>query len=106
MTTDYVLGYHVPQKMKDEGVSEYVVSFRDLTLKKLQTIEIKAAGQYYYFVGGFSSEIRITSETGIYDLIDDKVNEMQHEHTTKLTIVNRSNGILHLQFVVVALKNK
>ena len=53
MTTEYVLAY-VPRKMKELGAEDrYVLSFRDLTLKKNQKLEIKADGEYYYFVGGF-----------------------------------------------------
>lgn len=105
MTTQYVLAY-VPRKMKELGAEDrYVLSFRDLTLKNKQSLQIKADGEYYYFVDGFTSEIRITSETGVYDLLDDKINEMQHEHTGTLSIVNKGTNLLHLQFIVAIPKN-
>jgi hypothetical protein len=88
--------------MKVTGAGDnYLLSFRHLTLKANQTIVIKATGEYYYFVGGFSDEIKIISDTGAYDLLNVKLTEMQHEHTGKITIENKNAALLHLEFIVV-----
>jgi hypothetical protein len=104
MTTDFVIAY-VRRKMKDEGHgNQYVLGFRELKLRNKEKVVINATGQYYYLVGGFSTDFTIASESGLYDLVTDKTNETQHEHTGKITITNKLDPILHLQFIVVTPK--
>ncbi len=104
MTSEYVLAY-VPRKMKAIGAEDYALSFRELPIKKTVTLEIDATNQFYFFVAGFSADITITSETGVYDLLDTTTNEMQHEHTGKIKIYNRGSGTVFLQFIVVIPNN-
>lgn len=105
MTTDYVLAY-VPRKMRELGVNEnYALAFRELVIKPNGEITIDAQGQYYFFVGGFTSNVSIKSETGVYDLTISSINESIHEHTGKIKITSRTSEILHLQFVVVIPNN-
>jgi hypothetical protein len=104
MTTDFVIAY-VRRKMKEEGHGDkYLLAFREIKLRAKESIVIKAIGQYYYFVAGFTTDITIVSDTGVYDQVTDKTNEIQHEHTGKITITNKLNPILHLQFIVVTPK--
>ncbi len=104
MTTDFVIAY-VRRKMKEEGHGDkYLLAFREIKLRAKETIVIKATDQYYYFVDGFTADILIVSDTGVYDQVTNKINEMQHEHTGKITITNKINPILHLQFIVVTPK--
>ena len=101
MTTDFVIAY-VRRKMKEEGHGDkYVLGFRELKLRAKEQVVIAATGQYYYLVGGFTTDVTITSDLGVYDLVTDKTNEAQHEHSGKITITNKLNPILHLQFIVV-----
>jgi hypothetical protein len=104
MTSEYVLAY-VPRKMKALGVNEnYALSFRELPVKGTVTLVIEAVGQYYFLVAGFSPDISIESETGIYDQTA-STNELQHEHTGKITIQNRGSATIFLQFIVVIPNN-
>ena len=92
--------------MKALGVNEnYSLSFRELPVKKTVTIDIDATGQYYFFIAGFSTDISITSETGVYDLAATNLNELQHEHTGKIKILNRGSVTVFLQFIVVIPNN-
>jgi hypothetical protein len=105
MTSEYVLAY-VPRKMKAMGVDDnYQLTFRDLIIKKATSLEIDATGQFYYLIAGFSPDISITSESGVYDVSSAIVNEMQHEHTGKITIQNRGSSNLFLHFIVVIPNN-
>lgn len=101
MTTDFVLA-HLPHKMRELGVNDnYALTFRELVIPNKATVEINAPGQFYFLVGGFSNFFTITSEGGLYDLLSTSINEVAHEHTGKIKIVNREDPTLHLQFIVV-----
>jgi|ERR1044072_2525574 hypothetical protein len=101
MTTDFVLA-HLPHKMQELGVGDnYALTFRELVIKGKSTLQINAPGQFYFLVGGFSTFFTITSEGGLYDLTATNINEQAHEHSGKITIENREDPPIMLQFIVV-----
>jgi hypothetical protein len=57
----------------------------------------------YRFLG---TGVRIESPNGIFDLIDTKVAEQEHEHTGKILINNRTTRILFVKFLQITPKRK
>jgi hypothetical protein len=50
--------------------------------------------------------VRIESPNGIFDLIDTKVAEQEHEHSGKISITNRTSRILFVKFLQITPKRK
>ena len=50
--------------------------------------------------------VRVESETGIFDLSESTTNEMQYEHQSKIQITNYLSGYTHLRFIKVIPKHK
>jgi hypothetical protein len=90
----------IAQKMSLRGASDYSVLFRELRFRANESLTFKAAGQYWFFEDNIPPQFLISSELGIYDLLDNRINEMQHEHTGTIKISNRSASVLLLRVVI------
>lgn len=107
MKTEFVMQY-LPRKMRAMGIGDnYLLTYKDVTVKASGTVRIKASNMFFFFVEGFTDRVRITSESGVYDLTNETLNEQMHEHTGEIKIENRDDRvILHLEFIVAIIKNK
>ncbi len=89
------------QRIRQIGYGRsFICSYRHMTIGAKQTITIKATNQFWYLVEGFTSFSKITSDLGLYDLTDVQLTENQHEHTGTISIYNRADTLLQLQFLV------
>src|SRR5688572_26471905 len=114
MKTEFVLA-HVPDRMKELGVNKYVLSFRSLVIKAGETITLKTYGQYYFLVeteflflsvrpdygGPAGSFVRVESDNGVFDWIDNTLNEQVFEHTGEIRLSNGTIDPIFLDFIVV-----
>lgn len=80
------------EKMRDLGLKrkQYLLRYRHLRIDASETRELKAANDLFIVIGA-PRGIKIRSKTGVYDLADIAIIEMQHVHsgTTKLTNTGR-----------------
>ncbi|MFZ5552493.1 MAG: hypothetical protein ACOZCO_05200 [Bacteroidota bacterium] len=53
-----------------------------------------------------ASPIRIESNNGVFDVLDNKVHEQEHEHTGKMEITNKVNRILFVMFLQITPKRR
>ena len=83
----------------------YYIRFRHLVLQANEEQTIDAYNQFYYLVEE-AQNVRVESETGIFDLSESTTNEMQYEHQSKIQIKNYASGINHLRFIQVIPKHK
>lgn len=90
----------IAQKMSFRGYANYTVLFRELKISANQAIQFKAAGQYWFLEDTIPPQFLITSETGIYDVLDNRINEMQHEHTGTIKVTNRAASVQLLRVVI------
>ena len=105
MTINLALEY-IPRRMQELGYnSDYFIRFRHLVLQPNEELTIDAHTQFYYLVEE-AQNVRVESETGIFDLSESATNEMQYEHQSKIQITNYLSGINHLRFIQVIPKNK
>lgn len=65
--------------------------------------ELRNASGTYQFP---ASPIRIESTNGIFDVLDNKVHEQEHEHTGKMEITNKVNRLLYVMFLQITPKRK
>ena len=80
-------------------------AIRNKKLVKNEEQIIDAFNQFYYLVEE-AENVRVESETGIFDLSESSTNEMQYEHQSKIQITNYLSGINHLRFIQVIPKHK
>ena len=105
MTINLALEY-IPRRMQELGYKgNYYIRFRHLVLQANEEQTIDAYNQFYYLVEE-AQNVRVESETGIFDLSESATNEMQYEHQSKIQITNYLSGINHLRFIQVIPKNK
>ena len=105
MTINLALEY-IPRRMQELGYKgNYYIRFRHLVLQANEEQTIDAYNQFYYLVEE-AQNVRVESETGIFDLSENTTNEMQYEHQSKIKNKNYSSGINHLRFIQVIPKHK
>lgn len=105
MTINLALEY-IPRRMQELGYDkDYYIRFRHLILQANEEQNIEAFNQLYFLVAE-TENVRVESETGIYDLSEKNVNEMQYEHQGSIHISNYLQGINHLRFIQVIPKTK
>ena len=105
MTINLALEY-IPSRMEDLGYHEdYYIKFRHFVLQPNEELTIDADNQFYYLIEE-AENVRVESETGIFDLSEKNVNELVYEHQSKIQITNYLSGINHLRFIQVIPKNK
>ncbi len=105
MTINLALEY-IPRRMQELGYKgNYYIRFRHLVLQANEEQSIDAYNQFYYLVEE-AQNVRVESETGIFDLSESTTNEMQYEHQSKIQIKNYASSINHLRFIQVIPKHK
>jgi hypothetical protein len=105
MTINLALEY-IPKRMGELGYGkDYSIRFRHLVLQGHETQSIDAFNQFYYIVEE-AEQVRVESESGVFDLSEVATNEMQYEHQSKIQITNYLPSVNHLRFIQVIPNNK
>ena len=117
MKTELALA-SIPRRMNELGYGDnYIPHHRHLRIPAEGEIKINAATEIYFLVeeetltfsrveyDGADGIFRVESESGVYDLSDKKVDEMQHEHTGTITVKNHSRIDLFVKFIQVIPKH-
>ena len=100
MTINLALEY-IPRRMEELGYKKnYIIRFRHLILQANETQTIDADNQFFYLIEE-AENVRVESETGVFDLSESNVNEMQYEHQNKIQITNYLSDINHLRFIQI-----
>ena len=84
---------------------KYLLIQFDGCLDTLVELELKAYNQLMVLIEP-SEEVRVESNTGLFDLSEYQVNELQYEHSGKIIIRNLSNAPNHLRMIQVIPKLK
>jgi hypothetical protein len=96
----------IPRRMKEMGYGEnYLTRYRHVRIEKTPATVFKAHNQLLLFIEPLDS-IKIESEKGVYNMLDTKVNEQQHEHSGIVTITNSNGGAVYILFIQVIPLNK
>ncbi len=82
-----------------------VVILQPNETKTVTFITGDTSSSVYYLVEE-AENVRVESETGVFDLSESTTNEMQYEHQNKIHISNYLPGINHLRFIQVIPKHK
>jgi len=90
----------VKHTMCELGVGDYIIRYRHLRLKENEKRIIKAENHSYIFIDPHTN-LKIESKAGIYDMMDNKINELQHIHRGIITLQNQSAVLIDARFIQV-----
>lgn len=101
MTAELVLEY-IPRRMRELGYGkDYYLRLRHLVLRPNEHIEIEAWSDLFILVEEVS-DVRISSDTGVFDLGTEAASEMQYEHQGLIEITNGSDAVTkHVKLVQI-----
>lgn len=96
---------YADQRMKEIGANEYTIQIRQFGIPATQSITIEGGSdlwilcdetQFTSSANGSlpASIIRVESENGVYDIRDEEVLELEHEHTGSIKVTNQSSTLL------------
>jgi hypothetical protein len=81
----------------------YHIRFRHFVLSPHE-VRVIEGGRQLFLLAAPADTIRIESDTGIFDLSETKVNELQYEHQGTLRLTNYSSTFRHLPMIEVIIK--
>lgn len=88
-------------KMKELGVGKkYLLRYRHLQLDAGAVREFRSEQDLYILIDGVES-IKVESKAGVYDLLDQRVNEQQHIHSGLIRVQNTGNSTGTVRFIQV-----
>ncbi|MEP7374723.1 MAG: hypothetical protein ABI675_15110 [Chitinophagaceae bacterium] len=100
MTVSLALEY-IPRRMCELGYeNNYHIRFRHLLLMPGEERAIAAYNQLFILIEP-TSDMRIESDVGLFDLSEDMINEFQYEHTGEVHLTNLSPVSGHVRFIQV-----
>lgn len=100
MTIDYA-GVYIPRIMKELGVNDnYHLKFKHWVLAPCEVKIVEGYNQYFFLLEA-EDTVRVKSEFGEYDLLNNKILEQRYEHQGKITISNPSSVYKHIKFFQV-----
>ncbi|MBX3164688.1 MAG: hypothetical protein KF900_09410 [Bacteroidetes bacterium] len=100
MTIALALEY-IPRRMEELGHGKnYHLRFRHFVLQANESIEINACGHVFVLVEEVE-DVKVESDFGLYDTVQNNGNEQNYEHQGIMHISNNANRINHLRFIQV-----
>ena len=94
------------RKMEELGVGEnYLLRLRHFQIGSLSKLELDGENHLYILVDP-DNLTKVYSKAGVYNVLDEKLNEMTYLHRGKITVNNQGGGYLQVKFLQVIPKNK
>jgi hypothetical protein len=84
--------------------AKYMVRFKHLILQPNQELQLKA-GTSIYLITDLIDDVRVESDTGLFDIGSNESNEQIYEHRGTINIENLSNNTNHLPLIQFVEKN-
>lgn len=103
MNEQFVMLY-IPQRMKQLGVTNYYVRYRDMLIRGLTTYTIEAYNDLYFLVSQ-PEFIVVESDYGVYADSNIVETENTYEHRGEIIIDNRSEPNQRVRFIQVIIVN-
>lgn len=100
MTINLALEY-IARRMRELGHGDsYSIQFRHFVLKSKAKIKVHAQNQLFILIEP-SESIAVKSDTGVFDLTTENVNELQYEHQGEIRLRNYTIITQHARFIQV-----
>lgn len=96
---------YIKQRVKELTEEEhYVIHFRHLVLLPNEEIRIRS-GSDIYILTDVIDDVRVESDTGLFDFGSGETNEQVYEHRGAIQILNLSSNTNHIPFIQFIEKN-
>lgn len=95
------------RKMEELSVGEnYLLRFRHFQIAPVSKLELKASNELFILIDP-DSMIKVFSKAGVYNVQDNKINEMQYIHRGNITVINQGKKeFMQVMFLQVIPKLK
>ena len=104
MTTSLALEY-IARRMKELGYDDkYSIQFRHFVLSSKAKLKVHAGNQLFILLEP-SESIAVKSDTGVFDVTTENVNELHYEHRGEIRIRNYTIITQHARFIQVIPNN-
>lgn len=103
MTANLAIEY-IARRTRELGQCDYHIRFRHLRLRPGEQRTVSLYRGLFILVEP-PTDVRVESDTGIFDLSEDLVNELQYEHQGTIVVTNLSVFANHIRFIQVIPKN-
>ncbi|MDP1800828.1 MAG: hypothetical protein Q8L81_05720 [Bacteroidota bacterium] len=100
MNVQFALEY-TKRRMQELGYGDaYILRWRFLQIDANATIKLEGNNEYYLLINP-NIGIKVSSKTGVFDLTDTSINEMQYEHRGKIEVKNITGEKKFVLFIQV-----
>lgn len=99
MTTDLALEY-IARRMLEISCDSFHIRFRHFQLQPGEQRFLNLSNHIFILVN-CPEDVRVESDTGVFDQSENLANELQHEHQGNAKIVNYSIFLNSVQFIQV-----
>ena len=100
MTTNLALEY-IARRMKELGYGDdYSIQFRHFVLLSKAKLKVHAGNQLFILLEP-SESIAVKSDSGVFDVTTENVNELHYEHRGEIRIRNYTVITQHARFIQV-----
>jgi hypothetical protein len=103
MTPDLAIEY-IARRMSELCKTDYYLRFRHLRLQPSEQRTLKAHTDLFILVEP-PTDVRVHSDSGVFDVSMDEANELQYEHRGTIRVINLSIFASHVRFIQVIPKN-
>jgi hypothetical protein len=105
--TPVIATYLIPRDMREKGYAEedYITDHMDYVVKGRSTLTINGDNEYFYLISS-AVGLTITSDFGVYDLKNTRINRLQHKYQGRVTIKNYTKKTIRIEFMQVIVKQK
>jgi hypothetical protein len=95
------------RKMEELGNGEnYLVRLRHFQIAPVSKVELKADNELFILIAP-DEQVKVFSKAGVYNILDNKINEMQYLHRGNICIINQSTKtFIQVKFLQVIPKIK
>ena len=100
MTINLAIEY-IPRRMHELGYNKnYHIRFHHFVLRASEIRTIEAYNEIYLLVEE-AEDVSVESQSGLFDLSEPNISELQYEHSAFITITNQSNATRHVRSIQI-----
>lgn len=79
-------------RMREQNITDYILRYRHLVIQPLTKKVMNAENETLLFISP-PNYVKVSSASGLFDLVGVEITEMQYIHTGKVTIENTSTTL-------------
>lgn len=100
MNIEFALAF-IPRRMRELGYGDnYIIRWRHFQLERQQIFKIDADNEYFMLINP-NSNFAVRSKAGVFDLLDEAIDEQKYEHRGKIQVKNRAKETQLILFIQV-----